>query len=95
MKRAIYALLALADLHEILEFAAKDKPRAAVELVDRIEERCLLLANNPGLGTRRPEFPGDVRSFPVGNYVIYYRPRENGIEVLRVIHGARERHSLS
>jgi toxin ParE1/3/4 len=26
----------------------------------------------------------------VGNYVVFYRPIENGIEVVRVLHGRRD-----
>jgi toxin ParE1/3/4 len=28
--------------------------------------------------------------FPVGNYVILYRPIEAGVEIVRVLHGARQ-----
>jgi len=31
-----------------------------------------------------------LRSFPVGSYVIFYRPMENGVEIVRVLHGARD-----
>jgi toxin ParE1/3/4 len=32
----------------------------------------------------------NLRSFPVGSYVIFYRPIEEGIEVIRVLHSARD-----
>lgn len=28
--------------------------------------------------------------FPVGNYLILYRPIEAGVEIVRVLHGARQ-----
>jgi toxin ParE1/3/4 len=31
--------------------------------------------------------PG-VRSFPVGNYLIFYRETGQGVEIIRVLHGA-------
>lgn len=31
-----------------------------------------------------------LRSSPVGNYLIFYRPLPDGIEILRVLHGARD-----
>jgi toxin ParE1/3/4 len=31
-----------------------------------------------------------LRSFPVKNYVIFYRPLEDGIEIVRVLHGAQD-----
>ena len=31
-----------------------------------------------------------LRSLPVENYLIFYRVRDDTVEVLRVIHGARD-----
>ena len=41
-----------------------------------------------GAGPRSDIVPG-VRSFPVGNYLIFYRETGQGIEIIRVLHGAR------
>jgi toxin ParE1/3/4 len=48
-----------------------------------------LLASQPLLGQLRPEFAPNLRSFSAGSYVIFYRPVRAGIEVMRVIHSAR------
>jgi len=32
----------------------------------------------------------NIRSFLVGNYVVFYRPIQDSIEVARVLHGARD-----
>ena len=32
----------------------------------------------------------NLRSFPVGNYVIFYVPISDGIEVVRVMHGRQD-----
>jgi plasmid stabilization system protein ParE len=41
---------------------------------------------------RISDVPGTTlrRSSAVGNYVIFYRVREDGIEVVRVLHAARD-----
>jgi toxin ParE1/3/4 len=31
-----------------------------------------------------------LRSHPAGNYVVYYREMNGGIEIVRVLHGARD-----
>ena len=49
-----------------------------------------MLAENPLLGRGRPEFGRDIRSFPAGNCAIFYRPTDDGVEIIRVIHGARD-----
>jgi toxin ParE1/3/4 len=42
------------------------------------------------MGAVRDELIPNLRSFPVGNYLIFYKPLPDGIEVLRVLHGARD-----
>ncbi len=32
----------------------------------------------------------NLRSFPIGSYLIFYRPMEDGIQLIRVAHGARD-----
>jgi toxin ParE1/3/4 len=46
------------------------------------------------IGRARPELFADLRSLPFGRYVIFYLPRKRGIEVVRVLHGARDLKSL-
>jgi toxin ParE1/3/4 len=78
------------DLLEIWVYIARDNEAAANRLYDRIERACATLAEHPHIGLERPELIQGVFSFPIGNYVIYYRPIEEGIEVVRVLHGARD-----
>ena len=52
------------------------------------------LAQFPLVGKERAEILEGLRSFPVNNYVIFYRSVDNGIEVIRVLHGARDIESL-
>jgi len=42
------------------------------------------------MGRLRDELADGLRSFPVGRYVIFYRPIPKGIEIVRVLHGARD-----
>ena len=42
------------------------------------------------MGRRRDELLEELRSFPVDDYLIFYRPIEGGIEILRVISGYRD-----
>jgi toxin ParE1/3/4 len=77
------------DLVEIWIYVADDSPRAADELLEKIEAKCSLLAANPELGAARDDIAPSLRFLPVGRYLILYRIREDGIEVVRVVHGAR------
>lgn len=44
----------------------------------------------PHLGRQREELSPRLRSFPVANDVIFYRPLDNGVKIARVLHGARD-----
>jgi toxin ParE1/3/4 len=50
--------------------------------------RCWLI--NPQAGRERPELAPNLRSFPVGNYVIFYMPGSHGIEVVRVLNARQD-----
>jgi len=58
------------------------------------------LARMPGVGARyEPDEPvyGELRYFPISrsrSYLVFYRPIEGGIEVVRVLHGARDIHGV-
>lgn len=78
------------DLLDIWEHIADDSLDAADGFLDEIAEVCHRLAENPLAGRAREELAVNLRSFPVGNYVVFYQPIENGINVIRVLHGARD-----
>ena len=94
MAKLIIAPSAQQDLADIHDYIARDKPIAAANWVEKIEEKCKLIAATPEFGERRPEYGTDIRSSVVGRYVIFFRPIENGIEVARVIAGDRDIRSL-
>ncbi len=78
------------DLDEIWFYIAQDNPDAADRIVRTLVSRFAMLAGMPEVGRRREELSARLRSLAVGNYVIFYRPLENGVEVVRVLHGARD-----
>ena len=90
MARLTFTRLAELDLADILGYIAVDDPASAVRTVARLEEACGLLARNPGAGRERSELAPDLRSFPVGNHVVFYRRIDAGVLIVRVLHGARD-----
>jgi toxin ParE1/3/4 len=92
MPWVIFTPEADADLAEIGENIALQNPTAARLFLAEIRRRCELRATQPfaadPLNTHRRR---TVRRFFAGNYIIYFRPIDDGIEVLRVWHGARGR----
>jgi toxin ParE1/3/4 len=94
MNRLAFTPLAEADLNQILDYIAEHRPLTAIAVIGRIREKCELLATQPLIGQRRPEFPGDYRSFPVERWVIFYRVPGDTVEVHRIVDGARDLDSL-
>lgn len=78
------------DLDEIWYHIALDNIGAADALLDAIDERCRVLVRQPMMGRARPELAPDLHSFPIARYVIFYVALAEGIEVVRVLHGARD-----
>jgi toxin ParE1/3/4 len=78
-----------ADIGSIALFISRDNPAAARKWVDDIRLRCQRLGSTPGMGVARFDVRPGLRMFPVGNYLILYREIETGVEIVRVLHGAR------
>jgi toxin ParE1/3/4 len=85
-----YSSDANSDIEGIALYIFNLNPVAAYRFLDALEETCEMLAEHPFVGRPRPEFGQGVRSFPVGNYLIFYTPSQNGIDVARVIYGGRD-----
>lgn len=91
MARDIHRLpKAKADLIEIWRHIARDNEAAADRLLDRIQSVLLMLSNQPDAGRARPELHDGLRSFPVGNYIIFYASGETTLTVVRVLSGFRD-----
>jgi toxin ParE1/3/4 len=78
------------DLDSIWDFIASDSVRAAEKQIGRIGEIFEMLVENPLAGRERRELRVGLRSFPVGNYVIFYVPLPDGVEIIRVMHGRQD-----
>ncbi len=78
------------DLDEIFRYFAQNNYDAAVKFFNQLGAKFRLLSENTKLGASCEEYVIGMRKFPYKNYVIFYFPLENGIEIYRVIHGARD-----
>ena len=85
---------AKADLRGIWAYVAQNNVDAADHLAATIVGKYRLLAKHPRLGPARDEFESGLRSFVVGSYLIFYRPTDEGIEVVRVLSGVRDLDAL-
>jgi len=82
---------AKADLLQINEWIAEDNPGRAFTFVDELEERCGRLIGMPrAYPLVRGRENSGVRRVPHGHYLIFYRVTADVVEILHVLHGARD-----
>ena len=84
------------DIDACFAWIAKDNQAAALRFLDAIELTCDTLSRMPGIGSPRyTEIPlvHGVRMLAVEdfeNYLLLYLEHEDCIDVIRVLHGARD-----
>jgi toxin ParE1/3/4 len=94
MSRIRISHRAEADLDEIWLHVAETNARAADRFVAKIVKKYQALLRFPEMGTLCEDLAPRLRSLAVGNYAIFYRPIDDGIEIIRVVHAARDLPSL-
>jgi toxin ParE1/3/4 len=83
---------AQSDMDEIWAYIASDQGRieAADRVLDSISRILHLLSRNPYLGrSRDSDLRPGLRSYPISNYVIFYRIDHDVLCIVRVLHGSR------
>jgi toxin ParE1/3/4 len=81
---------AIRDVDDIWEWIASDDLAAAERWTRHIVEATDRLIEFPNSGTPRPELAAGVRSIAVGRYVVLYRVGPDSVDIVRVVHGARD-----
>ena len=96
MNRFSIAPEAMADLDGIWDYIGirNDNPNAAYRQLQMLYEKFSFLAKQPLMGERREDLGTNLRSFVARNYVVVYRPLSEEIEIIRVVHSARDIHAL-
>jgi toxin ParE1/3/4 len=86
-----FTIPASRDIENIIDYVADNSGLdAADNLLKKINDKCQTLAQFPSMGRSRDKLLPSLRSFPVENYLIFYRPIAAGIEILRVVSGYRD-----
>ena len=94
MAKLSFAEIAKTDIKEIWRSLAEIELTLADRILDELYNKFLLLAQNPKIGRKHDEILINLRTFPHKKYIIFYFPTEEGIEVYRVLHGARNLQTL-
>ena len=78
------------DLHDIWSYIEANNPTAADKLVERFSAIFAKLAQNPALGRFREELRPNLRSFPHGRYIGFYRQERGALQILRILSSYRD-----
>ena len=89
--KVVYTTAAQVDLVEIAAWIAQDSPSHAESFAARLRQACEALAHLP---RRFQLVPGHeasgIRRRPYGNCLIFYWIKNDTVEILHVLHGARD-----
>ena len=83
-----------ADLEDIGDRIAERNPARAVTYVRELRERVNRIGEFPHAGPPRPQWGEGIRIAVHGKYLIIYRVRDETVQILRVLHGARDLDAL-
>lgn len=81
------------DLLEIVDYIKKDKPSAAVNLINTIDREISKLAEFPFLSPQPDEERLKMmgyRMHVIGNFIVFYVVKEKVVQIRRVLHGCRK-----
>ena len=91
--RIRYLFTAQKDLDEIFDYILRDRPSAAVSLLEKFDHSISQLSLNPELDV----IPKDDRLKNLGyrmliveKYLVFYVIKPQSIQIRRIIHGARK-----
>ena len=91
MSRVLFTARAREDLLDIWFYVASRNSEAVADRVyNTIEQSCRLLKDHPRLGRARPEIQAEARSIVIERWLALYRLTEDGVQIVRIIDGARD-----
>lgn len=90
MPRVLRRRLAANDIADIWDYITEDSAHQADAWINRLDKTLDSLARQPLMGRMRDELSAGLRSLPFGRYVVFYLPLDDGIDVVRVLHSARD-----
>ena len=89
-RRLVIAPSALRDLEGIAAHIAEHDPAAARRQIERILRKADGLRDYPEMGIARERLAQGLRSIVEAPYVVFYYPRTDRIEIVRVFHGRQD-----
>jgi toxin ParE1/3/4 len=94
-RRIKWTAAAWSDLEEAADYIARDSPNYAAAMVREVREAARLLSRLAERGRMVPEFREPaIRQLLVGNYRLIYQVSKDTVDILALVHGARDLRAL-
>lgn len=90
MSQYSFSKKAIQDLNAICDYIATTNPKSASQLFDDIRKKCKLVADFPNMGKRYSNLRENLRGFVIRGYIVFYYPRADGIDVIKVASGYQD-----
>ncbi len=88
--KVVFTKSARLDLLSIGDWIAEQDGDFARSYIGKLSEAALSLAEMPGKGVARSQWGAGVRVWFVDRYVIAYRIKDDVVEIVCIVHGARD-----
>jgi putative addiction module CopG family antidote len=79
-----------ADLAEIRRGMANGSAHGAYAFVSLLDRKVHAIAQQPDMGPAREELARGLRSLPVNGYIVFYRVRPKGLDLVRLLPESRD-----
>jgi toxin ParE1/3/4 len=90
MNKLRYLPSAEDDLTDIFYYISRENVDAAHRTIERIRSAVTRLRDYPRSAPPRLTSSSGLRGLTVGSYIVYYRITRAGVDVIRVLHAARD-----
>ena len=90
MSRFIIAIEASADLDEIGDYFLDRSVEAGERWFQEFNQKCKYLVQYPSIGRSYSDIRSYLRGLPLNGFIVFYRLKDDGIEIMRVINGRRD-----
>ena len=92
--RVIFSPASLRDLTAIGDYIARENRPRARSFVAELRQMCRSLSLDSLRYPSQPRWPG-IRRMPIGNYLVLYRVSNDALQIVRVLHSARDLDDLT
>jgi toxin ParE1/3/4 len=82
--------IVIEDLAEIWNYVAAENEIRADSLIGAFDRKFREIAEYPITGENRDELYRGLKSLQIGRHIVFYRNIPDGIEIVRVLHAARD-----